>query len=404
FVRILSLSAIFVIALSIPVGLFMQPAADTPLLRGDYAAFYTGGWIVLHGAGASLYDSVVQQRVQHLAWPAAGQSYFFFAYPPYVAVLFAPIAALGPGVGKAVYLLLLGLLLVPILRRLQRLADVPVPLIPLVAAVIAFAPLFHGWIGGQNSILSLLCFTMAVSLCTRPNFWSQFSGGMWIGVWLFKPQFSLPFIIFLAVGRRWTCVFGAAVVGIIYLTITAIVFPPDIVARWLEAATWFHAQDLALSAQQMVSLTGALVAVGQSFSAGPATISALTNAGYILSFILLGLVALRFHLATSHQRLTEAFLIGAPTVLLSSPHTVYYDLALLVAPAVLLWSRYKRPRLTGVIALLIAVAVCSALKGRIPVQPMIGLPLALFVLLAVRRPRQLAPEAAAPPRTIACPE
>ncbi|MBC8350854.1 MAG: DUF2029 domain-containing protein [Planctomycetes bacterium] len=68
--------------------------SGTPL-GADFSMFYVAGQVVLDGAGDQLYDQAEHQRRLQQLFPAIDPSFALpFRYPPWVATLMAPMAAL----------------------------------------------------------------------------------------------------------------------------------------------------------------------------------------------------------------------------------------------------------------------------------------------------------------------
>ena len=131
-------------------------AGDGDHLGGDFPAFYGAGSIALDGEWESLYDVDVQQRAQAglLDEPSG---FLYFAYPPPVAALYAPLA----GVDYRWAYLLHTLLMAVALWGAVALARPAVPLVDrypaasFAVALVAF-PTYRAVTGGQNTALTLL--------------------------------------------------------------------------------------------------------------------------------------------------------------------------------------------------------------------------------------------------------
>ena len=129
-------------------------AEDAPRLGGDYPAFFGAGSIILEGDLESLYLEDRQIQAQE---GLGIDGYLAFAYPPHVAVAYAPLAALPYQVSYFVHTALMAAAYLATLVVLSRI----VPLIarwrlPLLALGFTFYPLAIAIGGGQNAALTVL--------------------------------------------------------------------------------------------------------------------------------------------------------------------------------------------------------------------------------------------------------
>jgi hypothetical protein len=140
--------------------------SGTPL-GADFAMFYVAGQVVLDGAGDQLYEQAVhQQRLQQL-FPAIDERFALpFRYPPFVAVLMAPLAALPY---PAAYAAFLGMSCAAwyaamrlLFRQLSQLQ--PAWRETLICCIIGWPVVLETLIGGQASMFALLIVTLVYVL------------------------------------------------------------------------------------------------------------------------------------------------------------------------------------------------------------------------------------------------
>jgi len=80
--------------------------SGTPL-GADFSMFYVAGQVVLDGAGEQLYEQAEHQRRLQQLFPAIDPSFALpYRYPPFVATLMIPLAALPYALAYAVFLVL----------------------------------------------------------------------------------------------------------------------------------------------------------------------------------------------------------------------------------------------------------------------------------------------------------
>ena len=164
----------------------------TYLQGADIRPYYTGGAIVLNGDGVRLYDLNTQWRAQQLAFPALQNraDLLPFLAPPFVA---APMALLAMLPVKTAFLVWLACNWVFLALLTQRFAQVLAPLeqraqIAVIVLCVTCAPVFVTLLQGQWAlVLALSSFFAWHSLREGRNF----RGGLWLALWLFKPQLLL---------------------------------------------------------------------------------------------------------------------------------------------------------------------------------------------------------------------
>ena len=186
-------------------------------VRTDFSIFYTAGTIVANHHGHELYDYELQKSVQQssIRRGLREQDYVLpFNHPPFEALLFVPLAALpyAPAyfvwVGSSLALLLItGIALNGHLSLLRT-----VPLWLWMLACLAYSPIFICLTLGQDSIVLLLCYTLAWVALLRK---SDFSAGAWLGLGLAKYHLVLPFMVAFVLEKRAKVLAGFGVVAVV---------------------------------------------------------------------------------------------------------------------------------------------------------------------------------------------
>lgn len=293
---------------------------------GDFPAFYAAGRIVNAGEGARLYDADVQAAAQVdilPRGPAIGDQpgaahYCHFAYPPFFAVFYAPLARLPFLLAWVVHtVLMFGALAAAIWLIRRRLPALVAHRASAFAAAATFYPLARGMFGGQNTALSLLC--AAGAFAAR----SDVACGAWLGLWLFKPQYALPVIAAVALARP-RVLLGVAPVAALVWAVAAAVSGPDWTRTWVAAAARFAELDHAIDGWNATSLYELVIPFGPTGGATPvAGVLSVATA----TLLMLGL---------SRARPTAAIPLAACLAPLIAPHALFYDAGLAVLGASLL--------------------------------------------------------------------
>jgi hypothetical protein len=303
-------------------------------LGGDYPAFHAAGEMVLAGDGDHLYDPSLQAEAQA---PYYGEEddggYLPFAYPPAVALAYAPLAALPYAVAYVVQVALMVAALVAAVRLLgARLAPAGTAAVVVVAAALTFFPMFRSVTAGQNTAVALLLVVIAWRAIEADRPWL---GGIALGLLAYKPQYAAVFLFVALVARRWKVLGGAAIGAAVIWVTSALVAGPQWVADWWTHAQRFAELDTDVDRANAVSWQGIVhVLVSQGTAAD------LLVAGLVAcTLVALGWAARR---ADRQGDLAIAIAVAAPAALLVAPHALFYDAGLLLLSAGVIAGRLGR--------------------------------------------------------------
>jgi hypothetical protein len=191
-------------------------AVTEQVWRADFAVPYTGGLILRHGNARNLYNVQEQEQAQR-AWLERGDL-LLDPYPPFHAVLFAPLTHLGY---RAAYLVwgVFNILLWVWFRHLftRHVATTIEPYRYLQACALFF-PVATTLIQGQFSLLLLIAFTLCF-VCLRRK--REYAAGLALGLGLLKFQVILPFALILGLRRKWRVIAGLTAAVAIVLVASA---------------------------------------------------------------------------------------------------------------------------------------------------------------------------------------
>jgi len=327
-------------------GLIIVPALLGPLpqtafgatVLPDYLAHWTGGRLVLDGQLSNLYDQRTQFDVQAAA---VGQTskLAWFVSPPFVGLLYAPLAGL-PYVASAGVWTLLSVAMLLIALKLARplapsLSDARWRMILLVC--LASQPVLELLGSGQDSAFSLLVWVAGTRLILARR---DALAGVVFALGLCKPQLFVLVPVVLLVQRRYRSL-----------------------AAWASTAG-----VLALVSVEMVGLDGLVnwltlpfrdayrqgVQVGQAWKMEglPSFVTALMPPGLARTGEVAGLLvtcAVLFLFVRACRRWPPPsgdvgmWAFAAVTTVLLSPHLVVYDLVLLLPSVLYLLERNDSP-------------------------------------------------------------
>jgi Glycosyltransferase family 87 len=169
---------------------------------GDFAAFYVAGRTLDRYDAASLYDRDLQDVVYRDVVPGAAALHRTFAYPPYIAALFRPLAHLQLRVALIIFMIatLLAFLAALVILTRQFGPHAADERALAIAAGLSFFPfLGYTWLGAQISTLGF--FAIAWALVEEDRGHPILSGSA-LSLCLYKPTLLLLILPMLLVTGR----------------------------------------------------------------------------------------------------------------------------------------------------------------------------------------------------------
>ena len=317
-----------------------QLVLDEEVLLGrDFMAFYLGGRIVAEGHGTELYDGGRQQATQDaILAPESIDGLVYYINPAPVAVAYSLLAWLP--YRWALHLHTLGMLAAYfaafwILRRHLRALGPHCGLAALVGLL--WIPMAQTITGGQNAALTLLLLVAAYSATVRDR---QALAGLALGLLLYKPQYALPFIGLLGLRRCWVTVAVACGVGVLMYASGGLCCGWDWPVQMAGSlGGLYHQQERVVSGYSHIALTEVVdftVVLPMEVAGRTALAVTATWLARAAVALIVALLMWRWRDAdTRSARFGLYWAVVAAAMLLISPHTQYYEVALLLLPLLL---------------------------------------------------------------------
>lgn len=330
----------------------------------DFLSFYISGLLIRQGRAAELYDdhartakmlAILRTHVETDAFvrpdakpfkgdvdPATAHSPTNVRLPnlygPQVALFFVPFTYFSFPIAAQVWVvlnLLLYWLCVYLIWQSCPSLRLHSSLVALCA--VAFPPLFHFLVRGQNSVLVLACFTMALFAFRAQRGWLA---GFALGLLAFKPQFLVAIPLVLVLTKAWKAAAGIVISAAAQLIFTRLYFGPAVSRSYFDTlwhiSRWIGNAELNLAPIQMHSLR-AFWSLLIPWPPAAFTLYTLTSIAVICAAAIIwkssAPLALRF----------SALTLAAVLV---NPHLFIYDL-LVLAPVFLLltdWTLTTAPQ------------------------------------------------------------
>lgn len=318
------------VATEIVRGAFPVGDSGAPV-GGDLASHLLGGRLLLQGDLHRLYDLDYQRQFWQAWLPQA--DFNPYVSPPFMTVVYAPLAALPYGFALAIWtvisiacIVLSIRLLWPLLPELHRFGRATV-----FSHVFVAPPVLYVLFGGQDSAVSLLLLAGGLRLLLGGQ---DLAAGALLGLGVYKPQlFAIVPIVFL-LQRRWRALAGwVSVAGGLTLASMAMVGTQGIRDYAALPGSSFYRQAVVegkgWEMQSFVALARALLPPSAQAAVAPLT--------FVVGLAAVGLLA---RTAKCHRQDRSAVpavfgltLLAVPFV---SPHLFLYDTLVLAIPVLLL--------------------------------------------------------------------
>jgi hypothetical protein len=201
------------------------------LKGGDFVHFYALGHVALARDAGGLYDRVALHDRQTALVPASGTEHYDPAYPPQVALLFAPFA-------RAPFLpaflawagCIIAIYVVCVRAAWKSLAASPPDGWLVAWAAAAFPPFWNLVLHGQSTVVPLMAFTGGALAFTHGH---KFVAGLCLGLLAVKPQFALAVAVVSVVTAQGRMIAGMFVTCAAQVLVAAAVFGSG---AWFEYA------------------------------------------------------------------------------------------------------------------------------------------------------------------------
>lgn len=307
------------------------------LARSDFSEFWAAGRMALSGRGAEVYDWPALRAFlnAHSSGAFAKGSLPFF-YPPFLLLLLAPLMAAPPIFAATIWL---GGTYLAYVAAIGAIVARPAARLAAAAAPAAFLVVSFG----QNGLLSAALLGAGLALLDR----RPLIAGVLIGALAYKPQLGLLLPVVLIATARWRVVASASATVAALCLVTGLVFGWGVFPAFLAAGhvSPGHVPAVGLqSPAKLQSVYGLALTLGASMAVAWG-LQLAASAGMVVFNV--GLWRSRAGFA-----LKAAGLIAS--VLLATPYSGVYDLALLVPCMAFLLSDGSTPGWPAALALAIA--------------------------------------------------
>ena len=343
----------------------------------DHSAFHTAAVLIGEGRGETLYDYPALTAFRARQIELVGKPGFLDPYrnPPFYALLYRPTAEL-PFIASFAVWAVLGLLVFIAGVRLVHGPHIG----KLLAWAVSFFPVFAAVSFGQNTLLSFGVFALAYHAIARDR---RFIAGLTAGLLVYKPQLLLGLGAWwlFDIRRYWPALAGLATTTLALAALSGIVLPAE-TAEWVRRLPDIAQYD-AFEFYNLHNPRG----FGNLLTGDRRVGTWIGLAGLMLAVGWLWRFRRRHSL---DDRLV--FAAAVFVTLWGSPHTMTYEWALLVLPAVILWDARPDRRETwgwlfavAWVVLFVSTPLTKAQLGLAGVAVQVSVPVLAWVALRAER-------------------
>src|SRR5579872_155050 len=285
----------------------------------DFSTFYVGANILRHGLGRHLYDLSLQARFQ----PVQGVQALPYIHPAYELLLFLPLAGLAFPVAfwlwNGINVVMLVVSARSLAVQLKSLSAVWVML-----AALAFFPVAISFKQSQDSILTLLIFTLVYG-CLR--YQREVLAGVLLSAGLFKFPLVLPFFLPWLFRGRWRFVAGFFSGGLLLAGVSVALIGISASGDYVRLLFFFlrHPEVGYIYPRWMPTIHGLFAVIAPGADNQLAAI-----ASGVLSLFLLALSSLRWCDVQQGSRFDLWFAMNICAAVLASPNLYPHDLTVIL--------------------------------------------------------------------------
>jgi len=344
-----------------------EPEREAGPIWGDFPAFVAAGHAVADGAGsAALYDPGLQRSRQD---DVIGSDSVFmpYAYPPQFAIAYVPFTSIPYRVSYLVNSALMFAALAVALALIR-------PMVPILgryrwtalAAATAFVPTTYALGAGQNVTVSIMLLAWVWRSLHDDR---EAGAGVAVALLMFKPQYAVPMLGLLIVGRHRRAVVlslaGSAVVASINTVVVGVSWMTD----WLGSANRFVSVDLDRWGLYRLAPLGFFRAV-----LGSESMLANVLGGAVIA----GTAAALIWLWHDHRAPLDLLMAATATgLLLTSFHSAFYEAGLMTLTVAVMVERDRSK--AWLVPAMIAVGFSQFLSFDLGYSPLPPFVAALFV-------------------------
>lgn len=300
--------------------------SKTNLYDSDFRVFYSSGYI-LQTTPSELYLNDQQERIQKQFFPDNDKNFYTLSFinPPYLALLFAPIALLPVSLAFVIWVSFNIGLFVACIYLIKSEFSIKLSFSQLLLEASFFIPFFVTLKNGQTSLISLF---LLLIIQDRIHKNQPFVAGLLASVLWYKPQIAVFVTLLWLIRGKLSFLKGLLLGGVLLGMLSFFILGTDVRTFFGTFISYVSASSPEHSKEAMISWQGFAWQVHRLIPSLEPIMLTLCLTG--LTIVGIGIWCLRNKLWLAPKNTVFAFLI--PLILLCGVHVHVHDAVLLLIP------------------------------------------------------------------------
>ncbi|MBP9700159.1 DUF2029 domain-containing protein [Candidatus Woesebacteria bacterium] len=300
--------------------------SKTNLYDSDFRVFYSSGYI-LQTTPSKLYLNDQQERIQKQFFPNNNKKFYTLSFinPPYLALLFAPIALLPVYLAFVIWVIFNIGLFVECIYLIKSEFIIKLSFSQLLLEASFFIPFFVTLKNGQTSLISLFLLLIIQNRIQKNKL---FSAGLLASLLWYKPQIAVFVTLYWLFRGKLSFLKGLSLGGVLLGMLSFFILGTDVRTFFGTFISYVSASSPEHSKEAMISWQGFAWQLHRLIPSLEPTILTLCLTG--LTVVSTGFWSLRNKLWLAPKNAVFAFLI--PLILLCGVHVHVHDAVLLLIP------------------------------------------------------------------------
>lgn len=332
------------VALIATVGWLAFLLSKTNLYDSDFRVFYSSGYI-LQTTPSKLYTYDQQELTQKQFFPVDEKKFYTLSFinPPYLALLFVPLAWLPVDIAFGIWVSFTIAVFVACVYLLKSEFGMKLSVFQLLLEASVFIPFFVTLKNGQTSLLSLLLLLITQNRIQKNQ---PFLAGLLASVLWYKPQIAIVVTMYWMIRGKRPFLTGLLIGGMLLGVLSFFILGTDVQTFFGTFISYVSSSSPEHSKEAMISWQGFAWQLHRLIPSLEPTLLMLGLTGLSALITSLWSVKNKVWLAPS----SAVFAMLIPLILLCGVHVHVHDAVLLLIP--LFFLRQEKTLQTKVLILL----------------------------------------------------
>ncbi len=308
------------------VGWLAFLLSKTNLYDSDFRVFYSSGYI-LQTTPSSLYTNDQQELTQKQFFPVDEKKFYTLSFinPPYLALLFAPLAWLPVDIAFGIWVSFNLAVFVACIYLIKSEFTIKLSFSQLLLEASVFIPFFVTLKNGQSSLLSLLLLLIIQNRIQKNK---PFTAGLLASVLWYKPQIAIFVTLYWMLREKRPFLKGLLIGGVLLSLLSFFILGTEVRTFFGTFISYVSSSSPEHSKEAMISWQGFAWQLHRLIPNLKPTLLMLGLTGLTTLITALWSVKNKVWLAPS----SAVFAMLVPLILLCGVHVHVHDAVLLLIP------------------------------------------------------------------------